>query len=114
MVLVGAVGALVFLPASNCASVPAVTADVGQVTVCVENAIIAQVQAGATSFEAIAVAIGAGCGLITAQEVENIIQLWTNGTPADAGTAMHPALATAMADPTFMAKLKAIKHVPAK
>ena len=100
------------LPASNCQSIPAVTTDVGQVTICVEDAILAQVQAGATTFEDIAIAIGSACGLITAQEVENIVNLWTNGS-ADAGTTLvfkSPAVAKAMQDPTFVAKLKALHH----
>jgi hypothetical protein len=96
----------------GCNKVAPVTADVGQVTICVEEAIAAQVAAGATTFEDIAVAIGAACGAITAQEVQNIIQLWTNGPSDDAGTLVFKSLKVvqAMQDPAFVVKLKALKH----
>jgi hypothetical protein len=94
----------------NGQAVPVIT-DVGQVTICVEEAILAQVAAGATTFEDIAVALGTACGAITATEVENIISLWTNGSVLlDGGTTMRPALAKALQDPTFIAKLKALHH----
>jgi hypothetical protein len=93
----------------GCKNVPAVTVDVGQVTVCVEDAIIAQVQAGATTFEDIAIAIGTACGMITAQEVENIINLWTNGGGSDAGT-LPLKVIRALQDPIFAAKLRALHH----
>jgi hypothetical protein len=90
---------------AGCNAIPAVTADVGQVTICVEQAILTQVQAGATTFEDIAVAIGASCGVITAQEVQNIINLWTSGD-VDAGTTTPFSVRTA----EMQAKLKAIHH----
>jgi hypothetical protein len=95
----------------NGQAVPIVT-DVGQVTICVEQAILAEVAAGTTTFEDIALALGTACGAITATEVENIISLWTNGSVLlDGGTTtMRPALAKALQDPAFVAKLKAIHH----
>ncbi len=95
----------------NGTAVPIIT-DVGQVTICVEQAILAQVAAGATTFEDIAVALGTACGAITAAEVENIIGLWTNGSMLAEGgtTTMRPALAKALQDPAFVAKLKAVHH----
>ena len=78
--------------------------DVGQVTICVEQAILAQVQAGQTTFEDIAVAVGSACGAITAVEVQNIINLWTSGTTPDGGTLPYNA-----GTPEMQAKLKAVK-----
>jgi hypothetical protein len=97
----------------GCAKIPAVTTDVSQVTICVEEAIIAQVAAGATTFEDLAAAVGASCGPITVQEIQNIVDLWTSGT-TDGGAAVlanaRPKLAAAMADQAFVGKLKALKH----
>lgn len=78
--------------------------DVGQVTICVEQAILAQVQAGQTTFEDIAVAVGSACGAITAVEVQNIINLWTSGATPDGGTLPYNA-----GTPEMQAKLKAVK-----
>jgi hypothetical protein len=98
--------ALVFMLLSSVIVIgcPAVVNDVGQVTICVEQAILAQVQAGQTTFEDIAVAVGSACGAITAVEVQNIINLWTSGATPDGGTLPYNA-----GTPEMQAKLKAVK-----
>ena len=78
--------------------------DVGQVAICVEQQILALVMAGTTTFEDIAVAVGNACGPITAVEVQNLINLWTNGGSSDAGTTPLAAKT-----PEMQAKLKAVK-----
>jgi hypothetical protein len=97
---------------AGCNKVAPVTADVGQVTICVEEAIAAAVAAGTTTFEDIATAVGTSCGMITAQEIANIIDLWTNGPAGDAGTLVIKStkVAALLEDPDFRVKLRSIRH----
>jgi hypothetical protein len=95
----------------GCNKVAPVTQDVGAVTLCVEEAIANAVAAGATTFEDIASAVGTACGIITVQEVTNIINLWENGPSNDAGTLVFKSakVAQMMQDPVFVLKLRAVK-----
>jgi hypothetical protein len=90
----------------------ATSADIGQIVICAEGVIFAQVAAGQTTFEDIALAVSAQCGSITATEVENIISIWMGAS--DAGMLPYAVrdskLAAKVADPQFQARLRLVHH----
>src|SRR5271154_5852697 len=61
------------LATGACVKAGTAIADAGQIAICVDNAVLAQVAAGLTTFEEIAAAIGTKCGALSAAEVEQII-----------------------------------------
>jgi len=91
-----------------------IVSDVGQVSVCVVDAILSQVEAGQTDASSIALAVSSQCGAVTAEEVWTIIEILLAPPPdaaivlTDAGTLPTIEVARARLTETTKTKLRAV------